>query len=71
VLDGYRGVDAAGTDFVESGGHPELKQLAEAVKSPESLWKKKLNAERTRNGADELPRRLRMFASLPGRVRWP
>jgi hypothetical protein len=74
LLDGYReGVDAGGKPiFVESGGHPELKQLAEALKSPEKFWKKKLNAEENPEiSADDLPRPLEdvFRASLPRGVR--
>jgi Uncharacterized protein conserved in bacteria (DUF2252) len=70
LLDGYReGVDAGGKPiFVESGGHPELKQLAEALKSPEKFWKKKFNAEENPEiSADDLPRPLKdvFRASLP------
>jgi uncharacterized protein (DUF2252 family) len=47
LLGGYHeGIDAGGRPiFVESSGNTELKELTEALKSPEKFWKKKLNDE--------------------------
>jgi uncharacterized protein (DUF2252 family) len=45
VLAGYReGVEVEGKPIlVEEGGHPELKQLAAAIRSPSKFWRKHLN----------------------------
>jgi uncharacterized protein DUF2252 len=74
LLGGYReGIDAGGRPiFVESGDNTELKQLTEALKSPEKFWKKKLNDEENPEiGAADLPRRIEEVfrASLPRRAK--
>jgi len=74
VLDGYReGVEAEGRAIlVEEGGHPELKQLAAAVKSPTKFWRKQLNRRNNPQiGAAGLPPRLEdvFRASLPRKAR--
>jgi hypothetical protein len=61
LLDGYReGLEAGGGPIlVERGGHPELKQLLAALKSPAKFWKKKLDdKDNPKIGADDLPNRL-------------
>jgi hypothetical protein len=70
LLDGYReGVEAGGAPIlVESGGHPELKQLLASAKSPKKFWNSKLNKkDNPEIGVDDLPRRLEdiLRASLP------
>jgi hypothetical protein len=70
VLDGYReGVETEGKAIlVEEGGHPELKQLAAAVKSPTKFWRKQLSRRNSPQiGAVGLPPRLEdvFRASLP------
>jgi uncharacterized protein DUF2252 len=74
VLGGYReGVEAEGRPIlVESGGYPELKQFAAAIKSPRKFWKKHLNREdNPRIGSADLPSRLEdvVRASLPRKAR--
>ena len=74
VLGGYReGVEAEGRPIlVEEGGHPELKQLAGAIKSPRKFWRKHLDpADNPRIGAADLPSRLEdvFRASLPRKAR--
>src|SRR5262245_38088969 len=74
VLGGYHeGVEAQGRPIlVEEGGHPELKQLARAVKSPRKFWREHL--DRVHNppiDTAELPSRLEdvFRASLPPKAR--
>jgi len=74
ILDGYReGVKAEGKPIlVESGGHPKLKQLAAAIKSPGKFWKKHLNRkDNPQIGATDLPSRVEdvFRASLPRKAR--
>jgi len=74
VLGGYReGVEAEGRPIlVEEGGHPELKQLAGAIKSPRKFWRKHLDrVDNPRIDATDLPSRLEdvFRASLPRNVR--
>ena len=74
VLGGYHeGVEAQGRPIlVEEGGHPELKQLARAVKSPRKFWREHL--DRVHNppiDTADLPSRLEdvFRASLPPKAR--
>jgi hypothetical protein len=74
VLNGYReGVKAEGRPIlVEKGGHPELKQLAAAIKSPNKFWRKHLNrVDNQQIGPADLPSRLQDIfrASLPRKAR--
>jgi Uncharacterized protein conserved in bacteria (DUF2252) len=74
VLNGYReGVKAEGRPIlVETGGHPELKQLAAAIKSPHKFWRKHLNrVDNPQIDAADLPSRLQDIfrASLPRNAR--
>ena len=46
LLDGYReGVRAGGAPILIESVHPELKELAAAVKSPRRFWKKRLDKQ--------------------------
>ncbi len=74
VLGGYReGVEAEGRPIlVEKGGHPQLKQLAAAIRSTSKFWRKHLNrVDSPRIGAAHLPSRLEdvLRASLPREAR--